>query len=246
MKRKKGFMDFNLYCQMLDLNRNISSIQLMNWGEPLLHPKIFEMIDYAKNKGLVVRIVTNGTILNDEKVKKLLDSNLDCLCISVDGATKKTYEKVRNYNYDKLEKTIKNLVKTRDVLKKHTFIEVSMVIFEETEKEIEAFRRKWFQVVDRVQIQPKMSSQNIKRTKKCFELWRGNPIILWDGTIVPCCVDAEGELGVGNIKHEKSLSKILNSDKMVKLRQGHIHNKFPTLCAFCNEYDSKKTSKRFQ
>lgn len=246
MKRKKGFMDFDLYRRVLAVNQNLASVQLYNWGEPLLHPKLIEMIKYAKSRNLTVRIVTNGTNLNERKAQALLGANLDCLCISVDGATEKTYLKIRNFDYKKIENNIKNFVKLRNDLKKNTFVEVSMVVFEDTESEVEAFRRKWSKIVDRVQAQPRMTYSSHQRTKKCFEAWRGNLIILWDGKVVPCCVDAEGELQVGDVKRKASLSKILNSDTMIRLRQQHLSKKFPRLCSICSEYESPKTSKRFQ
>lgn len=246
MKRKKGFISFDLYKKVLDKNKDIASIQLYNWGEPLLHPRLLEMIKYAKKRRLVVRIVTNGTKLNTKKAQELLNTNIDYLCVSVDGATEKTYKKVRNFDYKIIENNIKNLVKMRNNQNKETFIEVSMVVFKDTEPEIGAFRNKWSKIVDRVQIQPRMTYNAKKRLEKCFEPWRGNLIILWDGRVVPCCVDSEGELEIGNVNKELSLSKILHSDTMTKLRKQHLSNKYPKLCAICNEYESQKTSKRFQ
>lgn len=245
MKRKKGFLDINLYKRVLDANKNIASVQLYNWGEPLLHPNLIEMIKFAKSRHLVIRIVTNGTKLDTQKAKELLDTDIDYLCISVDGATEKTYSKVRNFDYKIIEKNIKNFVRLRNDLKKNTFVEVSMVVFKDTESDIDAFREKWSKIVDRVQIQPRMTYNATGRENKCFEPWRGNLIVLWDGRVVLCCVDSEGELQVGDVNKNLSLSKILNSDTMTKLRQQHLSKNYPRLCSICNEYESQKTSKRF-
>jgi len=75
---------------------DVPSIKL-NWrGEPLLHPKIINFIEYAKkNKILEVMINTNCTNLNTEMCEKLIDSGIDHIIFSFDGGTKETYNKMR-------------------------------------------------------------------------------------------------------------------------------------------------------
>ena len=64
-----------------------------NWrGEPLLNPKIYEYISYAKRGILETIINTNATNLT-KQIQKLIDSGLDLMIYSFDGGTKKTYEK---------------------------------------------------------------------------------------------------------------------------------------------------------
>ena len=68
-----------------------------NWrGEPLLNPKIYDYIKYAKKKGILETIInTNATNLTKTNSNKLIDSGLDLMIYSFDGGTKKTYEKMR-------------------------------------------------------------------------------------------------------------------------------------------------------
>lgn len=71
-------------------------IQLWAWGEPFLNPDVYEMIAYAKQKGIIVVSSTNGHFLNHpENVQKLIDSGLDGLILAVDGATQEIYEQYR-------------------------------------------------------------------------------------------------------------------------------------------------------
>ena len=54
-----------------------------NWGEPLLHKDIFRMIEYAKNKGVnYVVMNTNGTLLTDKMINRIVDSKLDIIRFS--------------------------------------------------------------------------------------------------------------------------------------------------------------------
>ena len=64
-------------------------------GEALLNKNVFQMIEYATNKGCWVGIHTNATLLTKEMSTRILESSLNSISFSFDGATSKVYEKVR-------------------------------------------------------------------------------------------------------------------------------------------------------
>ncbi len=64
-------------------------------GEPLFHPKTIEWIARIKTLGVKVELITNGTTLTRRKSQQLIDSGLDLLWVSLDGATPETYADVR-------------------------------------------------------------------------------------------------------------------------------------------------------
>jgi pyruvate-formate lyase-activating enzyme len=65
-------------------------------GEPLIHPKAYDMLDYAvRNSGVFVTLTTNGTIMNEKRIKKLLASGIHMVDISIDAFTAETYAKIR-------------------------------------------------------------------------------------------------------------------------------------------------------
>jgi MoaA/NifB/PqqE/SkfB family radical SAM enzyme len=65
-------------------------------GEPLLHPRGYEMIAYAaRESGVYVTITTNGTIMNEPRTRRLLDSGVHLIDISLDAFTPETYAKIR-------------------------------------------------------------------------------------------------------------------------------------------------------
>ncbi len=97
MKREVNYMDLNLFKKIMDeVCDKLLTLDLSGWGEPFSHPNIFEMIEYAKHKG--VREVignTNITSLNDSVIKKILKSKLDTLIFSIDAASESAYQKIR-------------------------------------------------------------------------------------------------------------------------------------------------------
>ena len=64
-------------------------------GEPLFHPSTLDWIEQAKALGVKVELITNGTILNEKTARRLIDSGLDMLWVSLDGASEETYADVR-------------------------------------------------------------------------------------------------------------------------------------------------------
>ena len=71
-------------------------IRYTSEGEPLVHPKGYEMIEYAvRNSGVFVTLTTNGTIMNEKRTRKLLDSGIHMIDISIDAFTPDTYAKIR-------------------------------------------------------------------------------------------------------------------------------------------------------
>ena len=65
----------------------VRSVCLNNCNEPLLDSLLIERIRYAKNRGLEVNFTSNGTLLTEDKIEALLDSGIDGVNFSFDGAT---------------------------------------------------------------------------------------------------------------------------------------------------------------
>ena len=65
-------------------------------GEPLTHPRGYEMIEYAcRHSGVFVTLTTNGTIMNEKRMLRLLDSGVHMIDVSIDAFTPETYAKIR-------------------------------------------------------------------------------------------------------------------------------------------------------
>jgi MoaA/NifB/PqqE/SkfB family radical SAM enzyme len=71
-----------------------SHVHLSGWGEPLLHPRLWDMARILRAQGLKVSLTTNGLGLSEEVRMRVLE-DLDMVAISLDGARAATYERVR-------------------------------------------------------------------------------------------------------------------------------------------------------
>jgi len=75
----------------------LNGVEFFNigWGEPLLYPHIFPLLEYCKNAWLMVEMTTNGSLLSTKNIQRLEESGLHFIQVSLDGACKNTYEKIR-------------------------------------------------------------------------------------------------------------------------------------------------------
>jgi MoaA/NifB/PqqE/SkfB family radical SAM enzyme len=65
-------------------------------GEPLMHPHIYDMLEYAvQRSGVTVTLTTNGTLMSEKRSERLLSIGVDVIDISIDAFTPETYAKIR-------------------------------------------------------------------------------------------------------------------------------------------------------
>ncbi len=83
------------------------------YGEPLVHPQIFEMIARVKALGARVEMITNASLLDDANARRLVASGLDRLWVSIDGASPESYADVRLG--EALPRVIENLERLRQM-----------------------------------------------------------------------------------------------------------------------------------
>ena len=96
LHRVAGSMPLETFRRIVDALPSLSRVTLQGLGEPLLAPDLFAMISHASARGVRVGFNTNATLLHRGASERLLDAGLAWLCASVDGATAKTYESIRD------------------------------------------------------------------------------------------------------------------------------------------------------
>ena len=245
MTRDGGFMDFNLFKKIIDDCTDLEHLCMHNWGEPLLHKDIFRMIEYAKNKGVnYVVMNTNGTLLTDKMINRIVNSKLDIIRFSIDGSAE-TFKRVRGVELENIEKNIKKLKIIKEKKKPELKMGVVFTVEEDTEGDAEEYINYWEKIVDHVRLQPKLITS--PRTEVCPEPFGkdyGKLVVLWDGRVIPCCVDYNANLMIGNIQND-TIPNLWKSEKLNILREQHLKGEFPDTCANCNECESNKADKRF-
>jgi radical SAM protein with 4Fe4S-binding SPASM domain len=240
-----GTMEMGLYMKIIDNCQilNIREVVLSFFGEPLLDELIFERIKYAKSKDLKVAFYSNGSLINKEAAEKLVESGLDSITISLDGATRETYEKIRKgLIFDIVDKNVERLSQ---------MVKVNLVLveLEENKKDIKKFYKKWKNKVNSINvINMRNWTGDIKKEgtkesfhyskinrKPCALLWL-KMVVDWNGDVVLCCDDWNHSTVLGNLKNQ-TIEEVWKGEKLRKIREAHIKGEFHKipLCSKCNK-----------
>lgn len=245
MERPEGFMSLDLFKKIVDDCPGLEHLCMHNWGEPLLNKDIFAMFEYAHKAGVKWLVMnTNGTLLSPKMRRRIVDSPLSIIRFSIDGSAE-TFKRVRGVE---LENIRDNILRLRD-LKEKERPELSMgVVFtveEDTWQDAEPYIEEWSAIVDHVRLQPKLIAG--PRIDACPELFGkdyGKLVVLWDGTVIPCCVDYNATMKLGDA-WETPVLDLWRAEEMNRLRARHLEGEFPNRCVECQECETPVTEKRF-
>ena len=217
-------------------------------GEPLIHPNIIEMIEYANKSGIHTMMGTNGTLLTKDLSNRLFHSGLDIIELSIDAATSSTYNRVRGgKNYPQLLKNIRTFAETQlsnKAVKPFTILQFIMTKFnaQEAEQFYNKFKDEGFDLIAFVNCHtwagnmPNFSVSSKKPLRKvsnCRLLWN-QVAILWNGDVTPCNYDFDGKSVIGNA-NKNSIEEIWNCPKMIRIRNYHSSGNYTKVecCKYC-------------
>jgi radical SAM protein with 4Fe4S-binding SPASM domain len=234
-------------------------------GEPYLNPDFLDMVTYATSKKIYTATSTNAHYLNDSNARRTVESGLDRLIISIDGTTQDTYQQYRvGGQLHKVLEGAANVVKWKKELKSKTpFIIFQFLVVRHNEHQIAAVhelamktgvdqvRLKTAQVYDYEndpnQLIPtigKYSRYKKNREGKmafkgnnanhCWRLWH-DPVITWDGAVVPCCFDKDAQHKLGNLREQSFKELWQNKDYRHFRSQVLQSRKNIDICANCSE-----------
>lgn len=260
MTRKKGVMQHSLFTKIIDeiaKEDKSTRVWLVFFGEALIlkkrKPSIFDMIAYAKGKGLTdIVLNSNANLLDEYAAMKLIESGLDAIYIGIDAFTPETYSKVRvGGNYERTVNNIINLIKIKEQMnsqKPKVFVQFVEMDCNKDEKK--DFIKFWSEQGAVIKIRPKVSWAGMVDAPNlvlgnddrwpCH--WAMQTMSITDtGQVVTCAVDLDARFVAGNIRNESI--KDIWKGKLGELRKLHLTKEFdklPTFCRDCRDWQSAK------
>jgi radical SAM protein with 4Fe4S-binding SPASM domain len=255
---KKGMMDLELFKKAIDEAKDfVHDINLHHRGESLLHKGIYDMIKYAKDRGVVLKLHTNATCLDEFNTRNILESNLDYISFSFDGFDRETYEKYRaGARYDKTMKNILRFLQLKKNLQKNRpFTVLELIDYSSYDdsyalKNLSSFKKQFAGLpLDKILVKKPhnfagnvdiKTSEDDSVYSPCTFLWH-SLIIFWNGDVLPCTQDFHGQLSLGNLK-DQSLSEIFHGEKMLSLRNKALTGSLQEIkpCSGCDMIRRRK------
>ena len=119
-KKLSEFLDrLNDYRKRMWLNKKAGSLcfpclVFCGFGEPLLHPKIVDIISDSNSKGFETQLVTNGSLIDSNITTELVEAGLDNIAISLHSLDPELYNKLMGLD---LDKRLPRIIQSLDVLK---------------------------------------------------------------------------------------------------------------------------------
>lgn len=230
-------------------------ISLSGLGEPLLYPRIVEMIRLIKHTfpAVHLKMNTNAAVLRDGLANALVESGLDQLICSLNTADGDTFERYKGLSYDSVRDNILSFLRDKREHKPAVFIRINA--FDNNLSHIAEANRFWLRRLNRNDrfslgrfsnwagkiergefVEHKLTGERYP----CKYLDGRNLVaITLDGDVFPCCSavaeSRDSALFLGNIAEDK-LESIYQSEKMAGLLEQHRAGGYPAPCDKCDTW----------
>ncbi len=241
-KRNNKFMSINEFEVILKKLKGLTNYLYFHvLGEPLLHPKINELIDLATTYNYKINITTNGYLIN-----KIIDNkNINMINISLHSYNEK-------YNIP-LDTYLTNIFKVVDnLIKNNTLVNLRLWVNNKYNNDIIKQINEYYHIniklekctikknlyldINKSFIWPDLNNNYYSKSGKCYGLITHFGILV-DGTIIPCCLDSEGIIKLGNIFND-NINEVLNSNRCINMVNNFKNNKkVEELCKHCKFLD---------
>ncbi|MBV8723313.1 MAG: radical SAM protein [Candidatus Eremiobacteraeota bacterium] len=258
MQRPKGFMPWELAKKCIDEIAQVNPgarVWMVFFGEPLVRrrykPTIFDLIEYAKVRGLTdVVLNSNANLLDGPTARAVVDSGLDAIYIGIDAFSPDTYARVRvGGDYENVVDNVLGLLALKRTMGvSHPDVFVQFVEMDENAAEKDAFVAFWTAAGAKVKIRPKVSwagkvdAPNLELGNDerwpCY--WAMRSMSVTDrGKAVTCAVDLDARFVAGDVNRQ-TLAEIWNGP-LRELRERHRRgdwNALPPHCRDCRDWQA--------
>lgn len=227
-KRPKGKMDFSVFKACIlsveSVQKHVRPLGLNHFGESLLHPEIARMISFSTQRDVPTQLSCNPELLSPGLAQDLILAGLKRITFSLDGMDRETLQKLRGAaaDYDLARKRIADFLNARDRLKSSCEVRIQMVAYRANQHQWESFLEEWkedsvFAYIKKFDTWtcPDMASMGAELMKETCVFPFRFATVLWDGRVVPCCHDYDGEVVLGRI-----------NDGLDSVWEGKAYNRF--------------------
>lgn len=232
-----------------EVGREGAWLRISGGGEPMIQPNIVELIRYAKDQGCKVGLINNGSLMNAEKARQLLEMNIDMIEFSVDASDRESYDIVRKgLCFETLVENVRTTFQIRNQIRSQTKIIASAINQKGIDiNEVEKF---WMPYVDNFQ-KRKFLTWGINDLSNSGDISPYLPFedrvpcpIIFDRLLIDsrgramfCIYDIAGKTDMGNV-HAATIKEIWNSQEFNRIRDLHLSGRGCEIdiCSTCEDW----------
>lgn len=260
--RIKEFMSLENFEEVIrKIHKHTQLVCLHVKGEPLLHKDLENILEVLERYNLKVNITTNGTLIKEKlevikKSKAVRQINFSLHSITENSSFNQKYLQDIFESVEELENIIisyrlwnmKN-IKENDI--NSDIIKSIENYYNLNNLKKDLMKNDFFKIKENIFINqdieftwPDINKENIIEKGRCLGL-KEQIAILVDGTVVPCCLDNNGDIPLGNIFKE-SMEDILNKPKSINIKKNFENSiitcKLCKTCGFLERLENKRES----
>jgi len=261
--RKKEFMSLENFEEIIKkIQTHTKLVCLHVKGEPLLHKSLEHILKILEKYNLQANITTNGTLIKEnleilKKSKAVRQINFSIHSITQNEKLNKQYlqdifesvesleDKIISYRLWNLKSIKENKINTNIIKTLEDYYNINNLKEKLMENDFLQLKKNIFINQDIEFTWPSLDNEFIIGKGRCLAL-KEQIAILVDGTVVPCCLDNNGDIVLGNILKE-TIEDILNNPKSVTIKKNFENSiitcKLCNTCGFLKKLENKRMGK---
>ena len=258
--RKNEFMNLEKFEEAIRKIHNYTRLVCLHVkGEPLLHNQLEDILKILEKYNLKANITTNGTLIKDKleaikKSKAVRQINFSIHSMTQNKNLNKQYlhdifesaEQLENviisYRLWNLQTINENSINNHIINTIENYYKIQNLREQLTKNDFIKLKENMFINQDTEFTWPDINKQSIIEKGRCLAL-KEQIAILVDGTVVPCCLDNNGDIPLGNI-FEETIEEILNKQQSIDIKKnfenGVITCKLCKTCGFLKRLENKR------
>ncbi len=265
LQRPAGLLQMKNFTRFIDsVYRTTAHINLAFMGETFLNKNSYEMIRYAREKGIYVETVTNGDFVD---AKGIIYSDINKISFQIGGMTEESNARYRvGTSLNKIKTNLYALIdERRKNPTSNVQVELGFIVMRHNEHEVDSFldwakdigidtanvidpcvrnmmegyaylpRDPKYWFYDREEFAAGKLVPAVRPHNNCAWIWNSLNIY-WDGNAVPCCRDPDGRHILGNV-FEDGLLRVFNGEAARTFRAQILEKQQEVdICSLCSGY----------
>lgn len=239
VKEQYRFIRYELFQSAVDecADMGVYSVRLSWRGEPLMHPRILDMVRYVRERGIPhVSLLSNGLLLDEAMSRGLIEAGLTYVSVSFDG-TDDIYERIRRpAKFWEAVERLRTLKRLREGMGRTNPLIRVATIWPAAARNPERYQRILGEVTDKMMFNRFIDFHSLGAPDPdfvCHYPWQ-RLTVASDGSIVPCTSDTRQRYVLGHIGTDR-LADVWHGNKLRDLRDKHAAKRRceVTACADC-------------